>query len=58
MEPFFTILKQLCSEKNIHIKDIWNMDETSIVTSLRVNGLIIGVSKKRRIYVKGVKDRE
>ena len=58
MEPFFTMLKQLCSKKNIQVKDIWNMDEIGIATGLRVNGLVMGASKKCKIYVRGAGDRE
>ena len=58
MELFFVILKQLCSEKNIQVKDIWNINEINITTGLGVNGLVMGASKKRKVYVRGVKDRE
>ena len=58
MEPFFAMLKQLCSEKNIQVKDIWNMDEIGIATGLGVNGLVMGASEKRRIYVRGAGDRK
>ena len=47
------MLKQLYSEKNIQVKDIWNMDETGIATGLRVNGLVMGASEKRKVYVRG-----
>ena len=58
MEPFFAMLKQLCAEKNIQVEDIWNMDETGIATGLGVNGLVMGASEKRRVYVRGAGDRE
>ena len=54
MEPFFAMLKQLCSEKNIQVKDIWNMDEISIATGLGVNGLVMGANEKRKVYIRGM----
>ena len=58
MELFFIMLKQLYSEKNIQVKDIWNMDKISIATGLGVNSLVMGANKKRKVYIRGVGDRK
>ena len=34
------------------------MDKIGIATGLGVNGLIMGASKKRKVYVRGAGDRE
>ena len=34
------------------------MDEIGITTGLRVNGLVMGVNKKCKIYIKGARDRK
>ena len=34
------------------------MDKISIAIGLGVNGLVMGVNEKRKIYVKGAGDRE
>ena len=34
------------------------MDEIGIATGLRVNGLVMGASKKRKVYIRGAGDRE
>ena len=34
------------------------MDEIGIVTGLEVNGLVMGASEKRKIYIRGAGNRE
>ena len=34
------------------------MDEIGITTSLRINNLVIGANKKRKVYIRGARDRK